>query len=114
MSFEFFEIMPFYNKLALGFFALAKLVGLLGFAMGFGSGIIRILGGCALGTAFFFLVCCAACCLLQSLKENKNFEEEDAVTSDIRRLKQQRTLLEEHLKELEEQRILLEKLKSRI
>jgi uncharacterized membrane protein YdjX (TVP38/TMEM64 family) len=110
---RFFEAMPFFNKMALGFFVLTKLCGLVGFAMGFGSGMIRTLGGCVLGSAFFFLICTAACCFLQSSQENKKFAEEDSVVDNIRKLKQQQLLLEEQVKELEDQRVLLEKLRNR-
>lgn len=110
----FFEAMPFYNKMALGFFVLAKLCGLVGFAMGFGPGMIRTLGSVSLGMAFLFLVCCAGCCILQYSQENKKFAEEDAVVDNIRKLKQQQLLLEERVKELDDQRVLLEKLRNRV
>ena len=114
MFLEFFESIPFFNKIALTFFILTKLCGLIGFAMGFGSGIIRTLGGCVLGSAFFFLVCAIVCCLLQSSQENKKFEEEDGVVKNIQKLKQQQLLLEEHVKEFKNQQALLQKLQTKL
>jgi len=98
------------NKVAISFFAVAKMFGMIGVCLGFADKKYHTIGGYLLSFAFAFIFLAVVCSIIQTSIDKKKFDLEDSAISKTKKLVQIKAGLEREIKELEERRQALQKI----
>lgn len=113
MHHNFFFGMARLNRVALAFFIVAKITGLIGVSLGFVDKIYHQIGMWFLVVAFISIFLAISCSMLQMSKDNIRFSKEDELTKNFKNMSATMTKLQAEIQNLEARKEALKNLMIR-